>query len=238
MSSSYSKETFVRDVFNTIAPYYDLINSLVSFGRHHYWRRTLIELSDVSQGATVLDVCCGTGLITLELAEIVGTWGKVVGVDFSEGMLRIARRNREKSKFGSNIELIAANALNLPFASNTFDCAVIGYGLRNVADLKRSLSEIKRVIKPKARLACLELAHPYLPVFKQLYYLYLNRLVPFIGQLLAGNKLAYQYLDESIRNYPNQHIITGLFSELGFSNPQCYELTFGTASIHIGFKPG
>lgn len=236
MSSTFSKETFVRDIFNTIAPYYDFINSLISFGRHHYWRRTLIELSDVFQGATVLDVCCGTGLITLELAKKTGGRGKIVGVDFSEGMLRVARSNREKSKFGSNIEFIAADALNLPFASDTFDCAVVGYGLRNVADLKLTLLEIKRVIKPRAKLACLELAHPYLPVFKQLYYLYLNRLVPFIGQLLASNKPAYQYLDESIRNYPNQHKITELFSELGFLNPQCYELTFGIASIHTGIK--
>ena len=237
MSSTFSKETFVRDVFNSIAPYYDLTNSLVSFGRHHYWRRTLIELSDISQGATVLDLCCGTGLITLELAEKVGTWGKVVGVDFSEEMLRVARKNRDESKFGPNIQFIAADALNLPFASDTFDCAVVGYGLRNVADLQRTLLEIKRVIKPRASLACLELAHPYLPVFKHLYYLYLNNLVPFIGQLLTGNRPAYQYLNESIRNYPDQHRITELFSELGFINSQCYELTFGIASIHIGSKP-
>ncbi|MGE5606417.1 MAG: bifunctional demethylmenaquinone methyltransferase/2-methoxy-6-polyprenyl-1,4-benzoquinol methylase UbiE, partial [Bacteroidota bacterium] len=205
MSSIYSKGTPVRDLFNTIAPYYDLINSLASFGRHRYWRQTLIELSGVFQGASVLDVCCGTGMITLELAEKAGPRGKVVGVDFSEGMLRVARRKREKSKFRSNIELIEANALKLPFAENTFDCAVIGYGLRNVADLKQALLEIKRVIKPGAGFASLELAHPYLPIFKQLYYLYLNHWIPFIGQLLAGSKQAYQYLDESIRNYPNQH---------------------------------
>lgn len=237
MSGAYSKETNLRDLFDSIAPYYDLINSLTSFGRHHYWRRALIELSGVYQGGTVLDVCCGTGVITLGLAEKAGPRGKVIGVDFSKEMLRVARRNQEKSKYGANIELIAADALKLPFTDNTFDCAVIGYGLRNVADLKQALLEIKRVIKPGARLASLELAHPCLPVFKQLYYLYLNRWIPFIGQLLTGNKPAYQYLDESIRNYPHQHKITELFCKLGFLNPRCHELTFGIASIHTGTKP-
>lgn len=237
MSGPYSKESNLRNLFDSIAPYYDLINSLTSFGRHHYWRRALIELSGVYQGGTVLDVCCGTGVITLGLAEKVGRQGKVVGVDFSEGMLRIAQKNREKSKFRSNIELIAANALQLPFAADTFDCAVIGYGLRNVADLKRALLEIKRVIKPGAKLASLELAHPYLPGLKQLYYLYLKRWIPFIGQLLTGNKPAYQYLDESVHNYPNQHKITELLGKLGFTNPLCHELSFGIASIHTGIKP-
>lgn len=238
MSGIYSKGTPLRDLFNTIAPHYDLINALTSFGRHHYWGRALIELSGVSQGATALDVCCGTGMITLRLAEKVGPRGKVVGIDFSEGMLRIARKKAEKSKFRSTIELVEANALKLPFAENTFDCALIAYGLRNVADLKQALLEIRRVIKPGGRLASLELAHPYLPVFKQLYYLYLNHWIPFIGQLLTGNKPAYQYLDESIRNYPNQHKVTEIFGKLGFLNPQCYELTFGIASIHTGIKPG
>ncbi len=237
MSNAYSKGTAVRDLFNTIAPYYDLINSLVSFGSHHYWRRTLIELSGVFQGASTLDVCCGTGVITLDLAEKVGSQGKVVGVDFSEEMLRVAQRNREQSKFKTNIELIKADALKLPFAANTFDCVMIGYGLRNVADLRQALLEIKRVIKPGARLASLELSHPCLPILKEFYYLYLNHWIPFIGQLLTGNKPAYQYLDESIRNYPNQHKITKLFGDLGFLNPQCYELTFGIASIHTGIKP-
>ena len=237
MSGAYSKETNLRDLFNTIAPYYDLINSLASFGRHHYWRRTLIGLSGVYQGATVLDVCCGTGALTLGLAEKVGSWGKVVGVDFSEGMLRIAQKNREKSKLGSNIELVLADALKLPFAENTFDCAVIGYGLRNVANPTQALLEIRRVIKPGAGLASLELAHPYLPIFKKFYYLYLYHWVPFIGQFLAGNKPAYQYLDKSIRNYPNQHKVTELLGKLGFLNPRCHELTFGIASIHTGIKP-
>lgn len=237
MSDIYSKGPHIRDLFNTIAPHYDLINALTSFGRHHYWSRALIEFSGVSQGATALDVCCGTGMITLRLAEKVGLRGKVVGIDFSEEMLRIARKKAGKSKFRSTIELIEANALKLPFADNTFDCAVIAYGLRNVADLKQALLEIQRVIKPGGRLASLELAHPYLPIFKQLYYLYLGHWIPFIGQLLTGNKPAYQYLDESIRNYPNQHKITEIFGKLGFLNPQCYELTFGIASIHIGTKP-
>lgn len=238
MSITTKKGKTVQDFFNQIAPHYDLVNSLASFGRHHYWRRTLIELSGVFLGASVLDVCCGTGMITIGLAEKAGTQGKVVGVDFSEGMLQIARKNCNKSRSGKTIELLQADALKLPFAANTFDCAVIGYGLRNVNNLKRALLEIKRVIKPGARLASLELAHPYPPVFKQLYYLYLNHWIPLIGKLLAGNRNAYQYLDESVQNYPEQGQVTKIFSELGFLNPQCYELTWGIAAIHIGTKPG
>ncbi len=238
MSITTEKGTAVCDLFNRIAPYYDFINSLASFGRHHYWRQALIELSGVSLGAAVLDVCCGTGLISIGIAKKTGTQGKVIGVDFSEGMLEIARRNCNKAGLGKAIELLQADALSLPFAANTFDCAVIGYGLRNMNNLRQALLEIMRVIKPGARLASLELAHPYLPVFKPLYYLYLNRWIPFIGKILAGNQYAYQYLAESVRNYPKQGQVTKIFSELGFLNPQCYELTWGIAAIHTGIKPG
>ncbi len=238
MSCNDPKETAVSELFDKIAPYYDFINSLASFGRHHYWRRSLIKFVGASPGASVLDVCCGTGMITFRLAEKVGKRGKVVGIDFSEGMLEIARKNRNHLMLKNNIELVLADALKLPFAANTFDCAVIGYGLRNVTDLRQALLEIKRVLKPGARIASLELAHPYLPIFKQLYYLYLNRFIPLIGKFLAGNKSAYQYLGETIRNYPNQRKITKIYSELGFLSPQCYELTFGIASIHVGTKPG
>ncbi|NLY74284.1 MAG: bifunctional demethylmenaquinone methyltransferase/2-methoxy-6-polyprenyl-1,4-benzoquinol methylase UbiE [Firmicutes bacterium] len=237
MAATTGNKELTRDLFNKIAPHYDFVNSLASFGRHHYWRRTLIELSGVFPGASVLDVCCGTGMITFELAQKTGCAGKVIGVDFAEGMLRFARGKRDYLRFRDRIELITADALDLPFADDTFDCAVIGYGLRNVTDLRRALLEIKRVLKPGGKLASLELAHPNPPVFKDIYYFYLNHWIPLLGKLFAGNRSAYLYLNKSVREYPHQRRITQIFEELGFLNTQCLELTWGIAAIHVGTKP-
>lgn len=213
------------------------MNNLVSFGRHHSWRRFLVReaISEtVSRGCgKYLDVCCGTGMITVDLANRVGQAGEVIGLDFSGEMLAIARKT--PTWFG-NVSFIYGNALELPFPDNTFDCVTTGYGLRNVGALPRFLAEMKRVAKPGGRVISLELAKPYLAGFKQIYQLYLNFWVPLIGQILARNRAAYQYLRDSVVNYPHQREVTKIFREVGFEDVKCYELTWGVAAVHVGRK--
>ena len=230
-------EEQVHTFFNAIAKIYDLINLAVSFGTHTYWRKVLILKANSPPGSLVLDLCCGTGKITKDLAKMVGPHGKVVGLDFSENMLAIAKKNLKDYVEKNTVTFIQADAQNLPFASNTFDCITIGYGLRNVKDLQKVLLEMKRVAKPGACVVSLELAKPYLPGFKQIYHLYLTQWIPLIGKMIAKNPEAYQYLRNSVLAYPHQHDITEIFKTLGFQNPECYELTWGVAAIHRATKP-
>lgn len=235
--ASVSKDELVHGIFNKIAPRYDFLNAVASFGRHYNWQKKLIEAVAPRRGSRVLDVCCGTGMITLDLAQRLGAAGRVVGVDFSESMLAVAAANLRKSGLRDRVGLVCADAQKLPFADNTFDAVTIGYGLRNVGDMRQTLLEIKRVLKPGSRIGSLELAKPYVPGFKQLYNLYMAVGVPLLGKFIAHNKDAYRYLHDSIVAYPHQHEVTQIYRELGFENPRCYELTLGIASVHVAAKP-
>ncbi|HEX3043639.1 MAG TPA: class I SAM-dependent methyltransferase, partial [Bacillota bacterium] len=158
-----AEQQTVQAFFNSIAERYDLLNNLVSFGRHHSWRKFLVRQAVgkalLARTKSFLDVCCGTGMITVDLADRLGPTGQVIGLDFSEQMLAIARN--APTLFG-NVSFIYGNALGLPFPENTFDCVTTGYGLRNVGELHRFLTEMKRVTKPGGRVISLELAKPYL----------------------------------------------------------------------------
>jgi demethylmenaquinone methyltransferase / 2-methoxy-6-polyprenyl-1,4-benzoquinol methylase len=230
------KERQVQDIFNSIAKKYDLMNSLISFGRHHFWRKIVIKKADVPVGGKALDVCCGTGLITMDLARKAGHRGTIIGLDFSGNMLNIARAHLKCFKLRSTIKLIEANAMAIPFPDNTFDCVTIGYGLRNVSDPIRVLNEVKRVVKPDGRVVTLEMAKPYLPVFKQIYYIYLNNWVPLMGKIFVQNQDAYQYLYDSIISFIHQNEVTKIYKELGFKNIQCSELTWGVVAVFVGTK--
>ena len=168
---------------------------------------------------------------------MVGTQGSVVGVDFSESMLKIAQRRLENSTFKNRIKYVKANAGELPFPTNMFDCITIAYGLRNVADPVRVLLEMKRVIKPGGRMASLEITKPELPVLGDLYELYLNHWIPYLGGLVAQNRPAYQYLHDSINQFFHPRRMICLLHELGFEHIDLQLLNFGIAMIHSGEKP-
>jgi demethylmenaquinone methyltransferase/2-methoxy-6-polyprenyl-1,4-benzoquinol methylase len=232
-----AKEQLVKKFFNAIADKYDLTNFIVSFGRCNYWRRYLLQKIGRLDGATILDVCCGTGKVTLDLAKKAGPQGVVVGVDFSENMLAIAKKNSEKLNLNSantQIQLIQGNAMDLPFPEHTFNCATIAYGLRNVTDLRLALAEMKRVVKPGGIVASLEMSNPGGAVFGKLYDFYAGKCIPLIGKIITKNKEPYQYLYQSIIAYPNPDAVTATFRELGFKNAHCYKLTMGVAAIHVG----
>jgi len=152
-------------------------------------------------------------------------------------MLDIAKTNLKGMQGINNIEYIQGNAMEMPFPDNTFDCATIGFGLRNVPDLKKTLREIIRVIKPGGRVVCLEFSKPTVPFFKQLYNFYFNRCVPFLGRLGAGIEGPYRYLHNSWQVFPHQKELKDEFTRQGLENVNYYELTGGVVSVHVGVKP-
>jgi len=231
-----SKEEYVHAVFSSIAHRYDLLNTALSFNRDKYWRRFAVEHAGLKPGGKGLDVCCGTGMLALEQAKVVGLNGRVVGLDFCENMLAKAALNIRRTRYSGVIELVKGNAVNLPFPDNTFDCATIGFALRNVPDIKKTIDEMRRVVKPGGRVVSLELARPGAPVFKQLYYLYFNHIVPVLGRLGAGLDGPYNWLPDSLKNFPHQSEIRDIFAAAGLADARYYELTGGIVAVHVGEK--
>lgn len=231
-----NKEEYVHAIFSSIAPRYDLLNTALSFNRDKYWRKFAVEHTGLRPGGKALDVCCGTGMLTLELAKAAGIGGHVVGLDFCEEMLAKAVLNIKNTSYEGVIELVQGNAVHLPFPANTFDCATIGFALRNVPDIKKTIIEMRRVVKPGGKVVSLELAKPDLPVFKQLYYFYFNCIVPVLGRLGAGLNGAYSWLPESLKLFPHQSELREIFSSTGLTGVRYYELTGGIVAVHVGQK--
>jgi demethylmenaquinone methyltransferase/2-methoxy-6-polyprenyl-1,4-benzoquinol methylase len=230
------KEAHVQSVFAAIARRYDLLNTVLSFNQDRYWRRFAIRQTGLQPGGNALDVCCGTGMMVLAEAEIVGPEGHVTGLDFSRPMLAVAAEHIAKTNYAERIKLIEGNAMDLPFPDNTFDCATIAFGLRNVPDILQTLREMQRVVRPDGRVVCLELAKPSAPVFKQLYYFYFEHLLPLLGKLGIGREGPYRWLPESLKLYPHQTEIRDLFEKAGLKNAHFFELTGGITSVHVGTK--
>lgn len=229
------KEQFVHAVFESIADKYDVMNTLLSAGRHKAWRRFAMDRIPVQNGQSAIDVCCGTGEWTISLAQKTGATGRVVGLDFSEKMLAIAQRKKEELGL-DQMELVWGNAMQLPFADNTFDYATIGFALRNVPDILQVLREMKRVIKPGGMVVSLELSKPVWPVFKQLYAFYLNVVLPLLGRLLANRYEQYRWLPQSLKNFPDSEQLAEIFKQAGLDDVEVYLLTGGIAAVHIGYK--
>lgn len=232
-----NKEEYVKGIFDHIAQKYDTLNSVLIFNRDKYWRKITVEKTGLKPGGQALDVCCGTGMITMELAKAAGPAGKVVGLDFSPEMLSIARDSLAGSPYEKNIEYVRGSAMELPFTDNTFDCATIGFGLRNVPDMRKVLREMMRVLKPGGRLVCLEFAKPTVPGFKQVYSFYFNKWVPFLGKIGVGQEAPYRYLHDSWKVFPHQKELKAIFAEVGLENANYYELTGGIVAVHVGSKP-
>lgn len=234
--SPEEKAEAVRAMFASIAHRYDLVNSVLSLNQDRYWRGCAAARCGLKPGDRALDVACGTGLLALELARIVGRKGRVVGVDFCPEMLARARENQERSPFGDVVELVAGEATDLPFPNHTFDAAAIGFALRTVPDLERTIAEMVRVVKPGGRVVSVELAKPDLPVLKQAYSLYLHRVVPLVGRLGVGFSGPYDYLSVSLEHFPHQAEIRDLFVRLGLVDAEYSELTGGITAVQVGTK--
>ncbi len=230
-----TKEERVHYVFEKIYKNYDAMNSVISFQQHKLWRKDVMDRMHVGKGAKVLDVCCGTGDWSIALANATGENGKVIGLDFSENMLSIAEEKRNALQL-QQLELIYANAMELPFEDNTFDYVTIGFGLRNVPDYMTVLKEMHRVVKPNGKVVCLETSQPELIGFKQLYFFYFRFIMPLFGKLLAKSYDEYAWLNESTKSFPNKNKLKEMFQEAGFSFIEVKSYTFGVAAMHMGTK--
>lgn len=221
----------VEDLFAAVAPRYDLINDLQSFGLHRLWKRRLLRLAAVRPGERALDVCCGTGDVAFALAQ---AGADTVGFDFSEPMLSVARR-RAAALAGStrhSPQFQQGDALNLPFPDASFDVVTISYGLRNLADLDRGLAELIRVTKPGGRLLILDFGKPDLAAWRSLYFLYLRFFVPLFGRLFCGESDTHSYILASLENYPAQRGVDARLRELGCMETRIVNLLGGIMGIN------
>lgn len=228
------KEKYVHDMFQRIARRYDLLNRVLSFRQDIRWRRITVELAKLSPGDKALDVATGTGDLAFEMARRVGPSGKVVGVDFVAEMLQIASAKAMRLEHGSHCDFQQANALQLPFDDGRFRAATIGFALRNVADIRGCLSEMRRVVEPGGRVLCLELSKPVWPVFRQVYHLYFHGLVPVIGRLAQGVDGPYRYLPESVARFPDQETLAEIMRDVGLKDVTYRNLSGGIAAVHVG----
>jgi demethylmenaquinone methyltransferase / 2-methoxy-6-polyprenyl-1,4-benzoquinol methylase len=224
------KAAFVQGLFNRLSPSYDRLNQWISMGQHWGWKKEACQQLALQPGGTVLDVCTGTGDLASLLAGMVGANGQVVGLDFSEGMLATARKRFATT---SNCQWVQGDALALPFEANTFNGAVIAFGLRNVVNREKAIAEMQRVVKPGARVVCLETnPKPKLPGF----WLYFKYVMPRLGQWLANDLDAYQYLQASTENFLTPHQVVELFKACGLSQVHSKPLSLGACSLTIGVK--
>ena len=223
----------VRQMFDRIAPRYDLLNRLMTAGMDGRWRALAADVSEARPGDVVLDSCTGTGDLALELASRVGPDGEVVGVDFSEAMLEHAR---EKAHTGrAPMRFLQGDALALPFADDAFDAATVAFGVRNLSDLDRGLAEMARVVRPGGRVVILEITTP--SRMRRFYGFWFDSVVPWLGRLVARDKAAYTYLPASVRRFPGPPELAGRMVAAGLSEVGWRRLSGGIVALHHGRVP-
>jgi demethylmenaquinone methyltransferase/2-methoxy-6-polyprenyl-1,4-benzoquinol methylase len=234
----------VRDLFAAIAPRYDLINDLQSFGLHRRWKRRLIQLAGARPDERALDLCCGTGDLAFALAR---QGAQVVGLDFSGPMLAAARARcgqpRRESGASNrpqptirNPQFLRGDALNLPFPDASFHVVTIGYGLRNLADFEQGLREMARVAKPGGRLLVLDFGKPSHALWRAVYFAHLKWFVPLFGNIFCGDPATYAYISESLKHYPAQEGVAAKMRELRCADVRVVNLLGGAMSINCGEK--
>ncbi len=225
----------VRQVFDSVANNYDVMNDLMSFGLHRIWKRFAVGLCGLRTGEQVLDLAAGTGDLTRLLVRQVGPSGQVVMADINRAMLEQGRDRLIDLGITSPVTLLQANAEQLPVADNSFNCVIIGFGLRNVTDKQAALEEMLRVLKPGGRALILEFSKPAAAVQKP-YDTYSFKILPTLGKLIAKDADSYRYLAESIRLHPDQQTLREMMEQAGFSRCHYYNLAAGIVAVHRGYK--
>lgn len=233
--SAQEKTRLVEDVFERVAERYDVMNDLMSLGTHRLLKRMTVEMSGVRPGMRVLDLAGGTGDLSALFAGAVGDEGRVVLADINGGMIQVGRRRLLDQGF-ARVSFCQTSAERLPFDARSFDCAVIGFGLRNFTDKEAALREILRVLAPEGVLLVLEFAKPENPTLGSAYSLF-QSFWPGLGKLVTGDAGSYQYLVESIRVHPSQQALKLMMEDAGFERVEYHNLIGGIAAIHRGVRP-
>jgi len=230
------KADHVREVFDSVASRYDVMNDLMSMGVHRLWKRHTVELAGVRRGQRVLDLAAGTGDLSERFAGIVGMEGEVVFTDINAAMLTRGRDRLMDAGVAGNLHYAQVNAEALPFPDNHFDCITIGFGLRNVTNKQRALEEMFRVLRPGGRALVLEFSHPGSLPLRKAYDLYSFSVLPALGRLIAGDADSYRYLAESIRMHPDQETLRTMMEQAGLERCDFFNLNGGIVAIHRGYK--
>ena len=231
-----SKKTQVSNMFDNIAPYYDLLNRVLSLGIDKIWRKKAIKLLQADQPKVVLDVATGTADLALETVKRINGVEKIIGVDISVEMLAIGREKIAKKNLQQVITLEEGDSENLPFQDNTFDAITVAFGVRNFENLEKGLAEMFRVLKPGGKVVVLEFSRPTIFPFKQLFNFYFKYILPFIGKMTSKDPKAYKYLYESVQAFPDGNKFVDILKKLGYQSTQFIPLSLGICSIYLGKK--
>ncbi len=232
--SEQDKKSEVTRMFDHIAGKYDLLNHLLSFNVDKYWRKRAIRELSSSAPKTILDLATGTGDMAIAAMQVKPN--KIIGLDISGEMLRMAKEKVKKRKMDGKISFILGDGENIPFSDGTFDAVISGFGVRNFADLKKGMTEALRVLNREGQLVVLEFSKPGKSLFGRLYRLYFSKILPGIGGLVSGDHPAYVYLPQSVGAFPDGEHFLEVIREAGFVRCYCKPLTFGIATIYSGFK--
>ena len=226
----------IQSMFSSIAPRYDLLNRLLSFGRDIYWRRFAVKQLPGINNGSFLDVATGTCDVAIEILRQGSQKTKVTGVDFSGQMLRLGKEKIIKRGCQDQIKLCYGDTTSLPFEDNTFDASIIAFGIRNIPDYRTGIKEMARVVKENGKIVILEFTSVQSRFFRRLFRLYLTRFLPFIGGIVSGKKDAYKYLSESVLDFPDPERLKKIMEEAGLKKILYYPLTFSIVTVHVGVK--
>jgi len=227
----------ISAMFTNIAPRYDLLNRVLSLGIDRRWRKFAVECLPRTDNAHYLDVATGTCDVAIDIVNRL-PGSRVTGIDFSEGMLRLGEEKVAKAGLGHLIHLQRGDATALPFADGTFDGSIIAFGIRNVNDYKKGLSEMARVVKKGGPVVVLEFTNIQNPLFRIPYRFYITKVLPFIGELVSGKKGAYEYLPSSMLDFPGPDEFARIMESAGLVNVKYYSLSLGITAVHTGEVPG
>ncbi len=230
------KKQRVGRVFDSVAERYDIMNDVMSFGIHRLWKWLAIHLATVRPGQRVLDLAAGTGDLARRLARLVGEEGEVVAADINAAMLGRGRQRLTDEGIVGNIRYVQADAEHLPFPDDSFDCATMAFGLRNVTHKEAALASLRRVLKPGGQLLILEFSTPRLPLLSKAYDFYSFNILPRMGKLIVDDADSYRYLAESIRMHPDQDTLLAMMEAAGLERCEYLNFSAGIVALHRGHK--
>lgn len=233
--SKDAKKKQVSNMFNNIAPYYDMLNHLLSLGVDKGWRKKMIKILNDQSHDLIVDVATGTADVAIAMAKTLKV-DKIVGIDIAQQMLDIGSRKIEKAQLSKKISLEWGDSENLRFENNTVSAVTVAFGVRNFENVNAGLSEMYRILQPGGKVVILEFSKPGVFPLKQLYHFYFKRILPVVGRITSKDKKAYSYLYESVQAFPDGTDFTLLLDQTGFTKTTWKPLTFGICSIYTGIK--